>query len=75
LKCAFWQSLEQYVTLWHLRHCFGLSGDLAQWAHVGVDDDEDDGSVVSAVFVVSAVALEESARSAMIAAKSNIYTR
>lgn len=60
------------MTLWHLRHCLGLSGDLAQWAHVGELDDEEDCSVVlSAVFVVSAVVLEESAWSAMMGARCN----
>jgi hypothetical protein len=59
------------VTLWHLRHCFGDSGDLAQWAHVGVDDDEDD-EVAVVVFVglevvVSAVVLGEPVWSTMMA--------
>ena len=34
LKCAFWQSLLQYVVLWHFVHCFGDSGDLPHCAHV-----------------------------------------
>jgi hypothetical protein len=41
--------LLQYETLWHFRHCFSESGDLVQWAHVGVGgaavaDEEDDAS-------------------------------
>jgi hypothetical protein len=42
LKCAFWQSLSQYDTLWHLRHCFRVLGDLPHWAHCGVGGAVDD---------------------------------
>lgn len=52
------------MTLWHLRHCLGDSGDLAQWAHFGVDEeDEDEGCVevsVGFVVLVSAAVLGES---------------
>jgi hypothetical protein len=57
LKCAFWQSLLQYDTLWHLRHCFSDSGDLEHCAHVGVDGVEDEDEEASGC-VVSVLSLD-----------------
>jgi hypothetical protein len=49
LKCAFWHSLSQYVTLWHLRQSLGALGVLAHCAHWAVGDvdvDDDEGSAI-----------------------------
>jgi hypothetical protein len=70
LKCAFWQSLLQYDTLWHLRHCFRDSGDLEHCAHVGVAgvDEEDEACVVSVVLFVAAEADADDEDSSAMAA-------
>jgi hypothetical protein len=72
LKCAFWQSLLQYDTLWHLRHCFRDSGDLEHCAHfgaAGVDDEEDEACVVSVVLFVAAEADADAEDSSAMAAQ------
>ena len=34
LKSAFWQSLEQYATLWHFRHCLSACSSLSDLPHL-----------------------------------------
>jgi hypothetical protein len=71
LKCAFWQSLLQYDTLWHLRHCLRDSGDLEHCAHVGVagaEDEEDaSGDVGSVVLLLVGAEADDDGSDAMVA--------
>jgi hypothetical protein len=61
LKYAFWQSLLQYVTLWHFVHCFGESGVLLHAAHVGVCGCVDDEAEASGGEVGAGSALDDEA--------------